>query len=125
MMGHGRAVFSDRVDAREVGAQLADRAVRAVTRAMALRERSGSESFLDVAYADALADPLKQIRRIYDFLGFTLAPATEAAMQHWIATNPQHRRGVHRYRLEDFGLDRSDLERRFEPYRSRFGVPVE
>jgi len=125
MMAHGRAVFSDRVDARELGRQLADRAVRAVTRALAVRERSASESFLDIAYEDATADPLKQIRRIYDFLGLSLAPTTEAAMQDWIAANPQHRRGVHRYRLEDFGLDRSELERRFAPYRSRFGVPVE
>src|SRR5262249_7724054 len=109
MMAHGRAVFSDRVDARELGEQLADRAVRAVTRAMAVRERSASESFLDIAYSDAVADPLKQIRRIYDFLGLSLAPATETAMQRWIAANPQHRRGVHRYRLEDFGLDRSEL----------------
>ena len=105
-----------------MGAQLAGRAVRAVTRAMEVRERASGQSFLDVAYPDLLADPLKEIRRIYDFLGLPLAPATEASMQRWLAANPQNKRGVHRYRLEDFGLDRAQLERSFEPYRQRFGV---
>jgi len=125
MMAHGRALFSDRVDARELGAQLADRAVRAVTRAMAVREGASPDAFLDVAYADALADPMKEIRRIYDFLGLSLSPTTEASMQRWLAANPQDKRGVHRYRLEDFGLDAAELGRRFEPYRSRFGVSCE
>jgi len=125
MMAHGRAVFSDRVDAHEVGAQLAGRAVRAVTRAMQVRERAPARSFLDVAYPDLLADPIKEVRRIHDFLGIPLAPATEHSMQGWLAANPQNRLGVHRYRLEDFGLDRARLERSFEPYRQRFGVAAE
>jgi hypothetical protein len=125
MMSHGRAIFSDRVDAREVGAQLAEKAVRAVTRAMAVRERAPAGAFLDVAYDELLADPLKHVRRIYDFLGLALAPDTEAAMRRWLGENPQHKRGVHHYRPEDFGLDRVELARRFEPYRARFGVTAE
>jgi hypothetical protein len=125
MMAHGRAIFSDRVDPEDVGAQLASRAVRAVTRAMQVRERAPGGSFLDVAYPDLMADPIKQIRRIHDFLGLPLAPATEASMQRWLAANPQNKRGIHRYRLEDFRLDRSQLERSFQPYRQRFGVAGE
>jgi hypothetical protein len=125
MMAHGRAVFSDRVDPIEVGAKLGEKAVRAVTRAMAVRDRTPPGVCLDVAYADLLADPLKQARRVCDFLGLPLSAEVEASMRHWIAENPQHRRGVHRYRLEDFGLDRAALEQRFEPYRSRFGVAAE
>ena len=125
MMCHGRAIFSDHVDPREVGTQLAEKAVRAVTRAMAVRERAPASAFLDLAYADLLADPLGEIRRSYDFLGLELAPATEAAMRRWLAENPQNKRGVHRYRPEDFGLDAAELARRFEPYRVRFGVAAE
>jgi hypothetical protein len=122
MMAHGRAVFSDRVDPEEIGAQLGEKAVRAVTRAMDVRDRAAPGTFLDVQYADVLADPLKQMRRIYDFLGLALAPETEASMQRWIAANPQNKHGVHRYRLEDFGLDGEALGPRFEAYRTRFGV---
>jgi hypothetical protein len=125
MIAHGRAVFSDRVDPLEVGDQLEEKAVRAVTRAMALRDGARDGAFLDLAYPDLVADPLKAIRRVYDFLGLGLEPETEAAMQRWLAAHPQHGHGVHRYRLEDFGLDRRRLEARFAPYRSRFGVAVE
>jgi hypothetical protein len=125
MMAHGRAVFSERVDPIEVGARLGEKAVRAVTRAMAVRERAPEGVFLDVAYADLVADPLKQARRVCDFLDLPLLRETETSMRRWIAANPQNRLGVHRYRLEDFGLDRADLERRFAPYRNRFGVAAE
>jgi hypothetical protein len=125
MMAHGRALFSASVDPHEVGSQLADKAVRAVTRAIAVRGRAAPQHFLDVAYADLVSDPLKQARRIEEFLGLPLSPATEASMRGFLAANPQHKQGVHRYRLEDFGIDRTDLERRFEPYRSRFDVPPE
>ncbi len=122
MMAHGRSVFSEPVDLVEVGAQFGAKAVRAVSRAMEVRDRVGGDFFLDVAYADVLADPLKEMRRIYDFIGLSLAPETETAMQRWIAGNPQNKHGVHRYRLEDFGLDREHLGRDFEPYRARFGI---
>ena len=46
MITHGRGLFSDRVDPREVGAQLGAKAVRAVTRAMELRDRAGGDAFL-------------------------------------------------------------------------------
>ena len=125
MIAHGRALFSDRVDPREVGAQLGAKAVRAVTRAMEVRDHVGGDAFLDVAYPDLVADPLGQIRRITDFIGLSPEPASERAMQEWIAANPQNKHGAHRYRLDDFGLDRLQLEKDFEPYRSRFGVRSE
>jgi hypothetical protein len=96
-----------------------------VTRAIAVRGAADAPGFLDVAYADLVADPLKQVRRVYDFLGLPLPPETEAGMQRWLAGNPQGRHGAHRYRLEDFGLDARALAPRFEPYRERFGVARE
>ena len=125
MITHGRRVFSDDVDPHEVGAQLSEKAVRAVGRAMAERERADPKSFIDVAYTDLVADPMKEVRRILDFLGIAPSKDTESAMQRWASTNPQNKHGVHRYRLEDFGIDRADLERRLEPYRTHFGIHAE
>jgi hypothetical protein len=87
---------------------------------MVARDRIGADRFLDVAYADLVADPLKQVRRIYDFADLSLSGETEAAMQAWIAGNPQDKHGHHRYQLEDFGLDRGRLEELFDPYCRRF-----
>jgi len=122
MITHSRGVFSAAVDPNEVGAQLGEKAVRAVTDAMQVRDRVDPASFLDVAYTDLVSDPMKEIRRIYDFIGFELAPGTLAAMERWRGGNPQNKHGVHRYALEDFGLDRAELERRFEPYCTRYGL---
>jgi hypothetical protein len=125
MMGHSRALFSDRVDANEVGDQFGAKAIRAVSRLMDARDRLGSDAFLDVLYQDVVADPMKQVRRVYDFVGLDLEVSTEAAMQSWLHDNAQTKHGVHHYRLEDFGLTREQLDPQFRAYRTRFGVPVE
>jgi hypothetical protein len=122
MMTHGRRVFSDEVDPVEVGAQLSGKLIRGVTRAMEARERLDPSAFIDVAYDGLLADPMKQVRRIYDFIGCGLAPETEQAMEVWRANNRQDRHGVHRYELSDFGLVREELDARFTPYCERFDV---
>jgi hypothetical protein len=122
MMTHGRRVFSDEVDPVEVGAQLSEKLIRGVTRAMEARERLDPSAFIDVAYDGLLADPMKQVRRIYDFIGCGLATETEQAMEVWRANNRQDRHGVHRYELSDFGLVREELDARFTRYCERFDV---
>jgi hypothetical protein len=125
MIAHGRAIFSDAVDPHRVGAQLAANALRAVNRSMKIRDRHDASHFLDVHYGEVVADPLKQIRRIYDFLGLELSPESEQTMRQWQGSNPQHKHGVHRYVLEDFGLDAARLAEQFAPYRERFEIPSE
>jgi hypothetical protein len=125
MISHGRAIFSDRVDPKEVADHLARKAVRTVTRSMDFRAKHGEGAFLDVSYTGLVSDPLKEIRRIYDFLDLSLSPETERQMQSFLDRNPQGKHGAHRYCLEDFGLDRARLAHDFEPYRTRFDVPQE
>jgi hypothetical protein len=43
-------------------------------------------------------------------------------MQAHVAERPQHRYGVHRYELADFGLDRGELSERYATYIERFDV---
>ncbi len=125
MMAHGRRIFSDHVDPLAVGRQLHHKSKNGVTRAMAAREELPASSFIDVQYQDLVADPMKEIRRIYDFLGLALTADTEGKMQSWRTSNPQNKHGVHHYRLEDFGLDREELRRDFAPYRARFRIDEE
>jgi hypothetical protein len=96
-----------------------------VNRAMEVRDRVAAEHFIDVSYYDLVADPLKEIRRIYDHLGLELGQATAERMQAFVTGNPQHRLGTHRYELADFGLERAGLDERFGAYRRRFDVPHE
>jgi hypothetical protein len=125
MMAHSRMMFSDRTSPVEIGRQFSAKAIRAVERSMDARTRLDESAFLDVLYQDVVADPLKEVRRVYDFIGLDLAPTTEASMQAWLKSNTQTKHGVHGYRLEDFGLKREELDPHFEAYRARYGVPIE
>ena len=44
----------------------------------------------------------------------------ERRMRRVLAEQPQHQHGVHRYALEDFGLEAGALAERFAAYRARF-----
>jgi hypothetical protein len=94
-------------------------------RSQAVRKRRGGAGFVDVAYADLLSDPLAQVRRIYAALGTSLKPDAERQMREYLDLNPQFKHGRHRYRLEDFGLDRETTEREFAEYIKRFEVDRE
>ncbi len=80
---------------------------------------------LDVHYADLARDPLGTMGRVYDGFGDTLGgPALDAMAAH-VASHPKGRFGRHRYRLDEFGLDRGELRERFAGYVDRYGIALE
>jgi len=125
MMAHSRRIFSNDVNVLDVGRQFHAKQCKGVTDAMQARRALPEEAFIDVHYADLMADPMKEIRRIYDFLDFELRAETLEAMNVFRRQNPKDRRGVHRYRPEDFGLDREQLDRDFGPYCDHYGIVPE
>jgi hypothetical protein len=92
---------------------------------MNARRTLPGESFVDVHYADLMDDPISEVRRIYDFLGYELLPETLETMNAFRLSNPKNRHGMHRYTPEDFGLTRVQLDRDFAPYREHFGIAQE
>jgi hypothetical protein len=64
------------------------------------------------------------VERVYDFLGWPLTSDARTAMQNFLAANPKNKHGVHRYTLEQFGLNRSAELLRFRNYCERFRIPV-
>jgi len=65
---------------------------------------------------------MTQVQRIYDFIGRPLDHRARARMETSRRSNPQHKHGEHRYRLEDFGLDRDRVEAGFAAYRERHAI---
>jgi hypothetical protein len=122
MTAHGRGVFSDDVDPLAVGRDWGSKLIYQTKNTMAVRQRRGDASFIDVSYYDMITDPMKQIRRIYDFVGSPLSLDAEAAMLTWQKSNKQGKHGKHLYRLEDFGLSKESLDLALESYRERFNV---
>jgi hypothetical protein len=122
MIAHGRGVFTDHVDAREVGAHWSRKTQRQVARAMATRDRVGNGAFLDISYYDLMSDPMTEIARIYDFIGRPLTPVIRDAIETARRRNPKDKHGKHSYRLSDFGLSRDAVEAGFAAYRARYGI---
>jgi len=119
-----RTAFAESVDPVAVGREKARRwgdGLLAAVRARAAG-RLPERPFLDIAYADIVADPVATVERIYRHFELDLSDEAEDRMRQFLARNPKDKHGRHRYTLEQFGLNRAAESERFAAYRERFGV---
>src|SRR5208337_2828650 len=102
-----RAAFSDRVDKASLAREVSERWEEGARLAVRYRQVTGEEPgrSMDVRYRELVRDPMGAVRRIYQHFELKLTPAAETAMGRFLAENPQGKDGVHRYSLEEFGLD--------------------
>lgn len=121
MLGHLRGLMSDRVDAKAIGHYVVEKIDRMLTRASAVRDARGGAGFIDVDYGEFTRDPLGVLERVVAAAGLDV-PVARPALTAWLATQGQHRHGIHRYDAHDFGLDEPGLRARFSAYRARFGL---
>lgn len=78
------------------------------------RTRYPSDQFIDVQYADFVADPLGTTRAVYDRFGLEWTPATGTAVRRVDQESRQGpRRPAHRYRLSDYGLTEAQVHQAF------------
>jgi hypothetical protein len=117
MLAHARGVFSDHVDPREIGRSWLRKGARMVARALEVRERA-PERFVDVRYEELVRDPIAVLRTIHERAGSCFTREAEQSARDRLRKERKDRHGAHVYRLADFGLDRGDLDRAFEGYRS-------
>lgn len=125
MVSHGRGVFSDEVDAREVARHWLRKVNRLMQLSMAVREQFPAERFVDVSYYDLLKDPVSEVNRIYQAAGLPFDINTVQEVQQTSQRNVQHRFGKHKYNLADFNLTREQIEQEYAFYRRRYGIPYE
>jgi hypothetical protein len=114
--------FSDADHSAYITAHWTDVVADAIDRVADFRRREGDDRFVDVRYDDVVADPLGEVRRIYEDFGEELGDDAARRMAAYVDANPQGVHGRHRYTLDDLGLDRASLEERFDDYRAAFGV---
>ena len=119
-----RGSFTDCLDRKKLGIEIAPHWQRGARHAIEFWQSNGKSHgrFLNVQYADLIRDPMAVVRLIYRHFDMELRGETEMAMLRFLAENPQNRHGVHRYSLEEFGLDRDTERRRFEFYTNFFGI---
>lgn len=125
MVAHGRGVFSDHVDPREIAAHWVEKARCMVERAAEARADADPGRFVDVSYYDLLEEPLAQLARIHDRVGIPFDATARRAARATSRRDVQHRYGRHVYGPASFGLSVEAIERCFRAYRERHAIPRE
>ncbi len=115
-----RRPYTSRLSLPAVGEQVLQRAAVATGRALAAREALGEERFVDVDYRCLVRDPVAVLAAVYERVGRHLDGEVAATMRSWMAHNPQHKHGRHRYDPADFGLELTRVNDALAAYRDRF-----
>jgi energy-converting hydrogenase Eha subunit C len=102
------------------GAQYLQTLGASADRLVAARTHLPGERFLDLAYADLLADPVGTVAAIQAFARRDFDGPAREAVRAATVNFPQHKFGVHRYSLAAFGLSAAAVRERFDPYRTAF-----
>lgn len=85
------------------------------------RDPARDARFFDIGFTTFQADPVAEIRRLYEWLGDDLDDATVERMRAWRDDNPKDKHGKHEYHGGQFGITDAALDARFRAYRERFG----
>ena len=122
-----RSMSSDDADAHEIAKEWSEWNCEAYDRSVAFRE-SGEidpDRVVDLHFRSFLADPISEMRRIYDQFEIELDPQSELRMKQYLEQNPDDRDGKHIHRFADTGLDRDAERAKVRRYQECFEVESE
>jgi len=75
------------------------------SRAIEFREKNKDVNFIDVNYLDLIKDSLPTMKQIYDARDLEMKADLENIFRNTETLNPKGKYGVHKYKVEDFGVD--------------------
>jgi Sulfotransferase family len=117
-----RSIFSNKVDAREIGAEALRYWSETLNRFMQQRDRILHRRVCDLLYRDLQRDPLAAIAHVYDHFDWKLSGEIVSRMRMILARQPQELRSFHRYYADQFGFRLEDEAELFESYCQRFDL---
>lgn len=106
-------------DVVSLGKVWLDNAAREVEKHMACRGKFNNPLW-DHRYTDMIEDPIGSVRRVYERFAMDWNEETEATVAKHTRENQQHKYGLHKYHISDFGLTNQDVEARFSDYIAAF-----
>ena len=124
LIKHVRAMYSDDVDLKGIGASFMDTFRVMIERAGAFKAKHGAGSIHDVQYVDTVRDPMGTVRKIYDALNLDYTPEAQAGMQAFMDNNPKGKHGKHEYDLAEYGLSVDGVREYFKSYIEDYDIPV-
>ena len=125
MVAHGRGIFSDHVNPEEIASHWHRKILRMIQATETVRSKCEMDQFMDVSYYSLIADPIEQLRKIYQWIGLEFDDQAVNCAEQYIKTNPKNRFGRHSYCMRDFGLIEEDVEKSISGYRQKYQIPFE
>jgi hypothetical protein len=109
------------VEPRTLGPRVLDFYATSLERGLAARAACDPARFVDVHHDEIASDPIAVAERIYARFERPFAGAARDAIERHARAHPKGKHGEHEYRLEDYGITRDEVERRFAAYTPRGG----
>jgi hypothetical protein len=105
--------FTDDLDREFIGALNVQQWSLATDRALAFREAGNDDRFYDIDFRAMQADPIGEVRELYEWLGEAVTDEFESRMQQWWTANAAQREPAPARDPAAFGLDLDALRPRF------------
>jgi Sulfotransferase family len=108
--------FTDHSDRRYLGELNVTQWSEGMARVCRFRENRGAGRFFDIDFTAMTADPIGEVRRLYDWLGQPVTAAFESAMRDWWQHNAENREPHPKADAADFGMDFAAIRPLFADY---------
>jgi Sulfotransferase family len=112
-------MFNDVIDSEYIGELTTEYWSVGIDRTIAFRDRGCDDRFYDIDFRPMQRDPIGEVRRLYAWLGTSVAPEFEAGMRSWWAENSENREPNIHPDPSIFGLDLDRIRSCFAAYTSR------
>ena len=117
-----RSAFSDAVDPLIVGREAIDYWSETMKKFLRERDRLENNRICDIQYDEIRRDPIRAVRRIYEYFGWSLSHEAERRMRALVASQAKRQSANHRYDLSQFGSSAGEVFSVFETYCQRFDL---
>lgn len=121
----GRSVLSDQVNPQQIGKTVLSRWSTAINKALSARRENPSLKIIDVHYGELVKDPISSVRTIYRQLGYNFSTELEKSLKQYVSNSRKSGRGQkHKYSLQQFGLEESEVRDSFQAYYKFLASPL-
>src|SRR6516225_1191815 len=115
-----RRAFSDAVDPCFVCREAIDYWSETMDKFLSERDGLADNRICDIQFDEIRHEPIRTVRRIYEFFGWSLSREAEQNMRILIASQAKRQSANHRYNLSQFGANAEDVLSAFATYCERF-----
>src|SRR6476660_2276385 len=117
-----RSAFSDAVDSFTVSREAIHYWSETMKKFLRERDRLANNRICDIQYDEIRREPIRAVRRIYEYFGWSLSHEAERRMCILVASQAKRKSANHRYDLSQFGSSAGEVLSVFETYCQRFGL---